>query len=91
MPPYPWLYDDDYSTKYTAAKIKALRMFNQPYPAGYEDRIEDLVKKQADEIVATLKNEGISQENLATKEIVALIAYMQRLGTDIKAQPITNN
>ena len=91
MPPYPWLYEDDYSTKYTAAKIKTLRMFNQPYPAGYEDRIDELVKKQADEIVATLKNEGIKQENLATKEIVALIAYMQRLGTDIKAQPITNN
>ena len=91
MPPYPWLFEDDYATKYTAAKIKTLRMFNQPYPVGYEDRVDELMQKQANDIAETLKTEGVKQENLAQKEIVALIAYMQRLGTDIKANPVTNN
>ena len=31
-----------------------------------------------------LKLDKITQENLENKEIVALIAYLQRLGTDIK-------
>jgi cytochrome c oxidase cbb3-type subunit I/II len=91
MPPYPWLFEDDYNTKYTAAKIKTLRMFNQPYPAGYEEKVDELLQKQSKEIAEALKAEGIKQENLEKKEIVALIAYMQRLGTDIKANPVTNN
>ena len=37
--------------------------------------------KQASAITADLKKEGI--EVAPTKEIVALIAYLQRLGTDI--------
>jgi cytochrome c oxidase cbb3-type subunit I/II len=91
MPPYPWLFEDDYNTKYTAAKVRALRMLNHPYPVGYEDRVEELLQKQSKEIAEALKAEGIKQENLEKKEIVALIAYMQRLGTDIKANPVTNN
>lgn len=90
MPAYPWLLENEYSTEYTAAKIKVLRSLNTPYPKGIEDRVEQIVSEQAQEIVERLKAEGVKQPNLEKKEIVALIAYLQRLGTDIKPQPFVN-
>ena len=83
MPPYPWLLEDDLDTKYTAAKIKVLRSLNTPYTEGYEDEVIDDMNDQAAQIVSSLEKDGIEQENLEKKEIIALIAYLQRLGTDI--------
>lgn len=88
MPPYPWLIEDDIDTSYTAAKIKVLQTLNTPYPDGYADRAVKDLKKQAAEIAANLRKEGIDQENLEQKEIVALIAYLQRLGTDIQPKEV---
>jgi len=88
MPPYPWLIEDDLSTKYTAAKIKVLQSLNTPYPEGYADQAVEDLEKQAKEVAENLRAEGVEQENLEKKEIVALIAYLQRIGTDIKPEPI---
>lgn len=84
MPPYPWLLTDDLDTKYTSAKIKVLQSLNTPYPKGFADRAVEDLKTQASGIVADLRKNGIVQDNLENKEIIALIAYLQRLGTDIK-------
>ncbi|MCB0602289.1 MAG: cytochrome-c oxidase, cbb3-type subunit II, partial [Saprospiraceae bacterium] len=84
MPPYPWLARRDLDLTYTAAKIKTLQSLGVPYPKGYAEKANDDLAKQAEEIAASLKKDGIEAENVATKEIVALIAYLQRLGTDIK-------
>jgi cytochrome c oxidase cbb3-type subunit I/II len=84
MPPYPWLLEDDLDISNTESKIKVLQMLNTPYPAGYEQIANEDVAKQAEIIAGNLKKDGIKQENLEKKEIVALIAYLQRLGTDIK-------
>ena len=84
MPPYPWLLDQDLNTDYTAAKIKVLKMLNTPYPSGFEDKAVDNLKAQAKRVADELREQGVEQENLEDKEIVALIAYLQRLGTDIK-------
>jgi cytochrome c oxidase cbb3-type subunit I/II len=88
MPPYPWLIEDDLSTKYTSAKIKELQSLNTPYPEGYADQAVADLEEQAREVAADLRAEGVEQENLEKKEIVALIAYLQRLGTDITPEPI---
>ena len=86
MPAYPWLFDQNIDTTYTAAKIKVLKTLNTPYPAGYERvAVQDLLK-QAGQIAKELSDEGVKQEELENKEIIALIAYMQRLGTDISAK-----
>jgi len=90
MPPYPWLLEQDLNTDYTEAKIKVLRMLNTPYPQGYEGRAVADLKAQAKQIATELKEQGVEQENLEDKEIVALIAYLQRLGTDIKPKPVVN-
>ena len=86
MPPYPWLLTQDLNTKYTIAKIKTLRgaPFNTPYPYHYETEAIDILERQATEIARDLRDQGVEQENLESKEIVAMIAYLQRLGTDIK-------
>lgn len=90
MPPYPWLLEDDINTKYTAAKIKVLKTLNTPYPEGFEDIAVADLERQAAEVAASLRKDGIKQENLEHKEIVALVAYLQRLGTDIKPELIVD-
>jgi cytochrome c oxidase cbb3-type subunit I/II len=87
MPPYPWLFTDDLNTSLTAKKIKVLRTLGTPYPEGYEEDFPAEMEKQTQAIVESLKADGIEQENLGDKEIIALISYLQRLGTDIKPQP----
>ncbi|MEM1322536.1 MAG: cytochrome-c oxidase, cbb3-type subunit I [Bacteroidota bacterium] len=87
MPPYPWLIENDLDTTYTAAKIKVLKMLNTPYPDNYNTRLYKEMREQASQIAASLNGDGIEQEQLERKEIVALIAYLQRLGTDIKPKP----
>ncbi|MFT5386683.1 MAG: cytochrome c oxidase cbb3-type subunit I/II, partial [Saprospiraceae bacterium] len=84
MPPYPWIIKDDLDISTTARKIEVLQMLNTPYPPGYASIANEDVKKQAAIIAKRLRDDGIKQEGLENKEIVALIAYLQRLGTDIK-------
>lgn len=92
MPAYPWMFKKEIDFESTAKKIKAMQSLGVPYPEGYEDiALEDLkyqAKLIADEL---LKDKAIQYDfaergegELADKEIVALIAYLQRLGTDIK-------
>lgn len=84
MPPYPFMITNDMNTDYLEAKIRALKFLGTPYPEGYEKEALADLKAQAKEIVDKLREEGIEQEGLENKEIIALIAYLQRLGTDIK-------
>ncbi len=84
MPPYPWLLDDTYNPEDIKSKITALRTVGVPYPDNYEETAVADMKAQAESIVKSLKDAKIKTQ--ADKEIVALIAYLQRLGTDIKAQ-----
>jgi cytochrome c oxidase cbb3-type subunit I/II len=84
MPPYPWLIEDKLDTDDTDAKIRAMQILGTPYEEGYDEvALEDL-RDQAQKIAATLKESGIEADPEA--EIIALIAYLQRLGTDIKAE-----
>jgi cytochrome c oxidase cbb3-type subunit I/II len=57
-----------------------------PYPAGYEQTALEDVKKQQAKISANLKLGGATSD--PDKEIIAVIAYLQRLGTDIKSAPV---
>jgi cytochrome c oxidase cbb3-type subunit I/II len=87
MPPYPWIIKDDLNTNSLAAKIRALQTLGTPYPKGYDQIALDDLRKQAEVVAASLRKDGIEQEGLENKEIVALIAYLQRLGTDISKTP----
>lgn len=93
MPPYPWLIEDDLDTTTTVAKIEVLQMLGTPYEVNYASRANDDLMKQAKEVAESLRADGIKGDDLERKEIVALIAYLQRLGTDIKKSrvPVTTN
>lgn len=83
MPPYPWLIDQTLDTSTTVAKINAMRTLGVPYEEGYELKANADLKAQADAIAANLAIDNIKIQS--DKEIIAIIAYLQRLGTDIKA------
>ncbi len=82
MPAYPWLFEQTIDKTLTKGKINALRTIGVPYANGYENEANADLEKQADGIAAALKADGIDVASDA--EIIALISYLQRLGTDIK-------
>lgn len=89
MPAYPWLHENALDASDIGAKISAMRTLGVPYAQGYESLAPTDLKVQADQVAAGLKQEGI--EASADKEIIALIAYLQRLGTDTKPKPVAEN
>jgi cytochrome c oxidase cbb3-type subunit I/II len=84
MPMYPWLLTQNLDISTTADKINTLRKLGVPYPEGFENIANDELRKQADEITKDLQKSGSAVDN--DKEIIALIAYLQRLGTDVKGE-----
>lgn len=81
MPNYPWLLTNPLDTSLTEAKLATLRKLGTPYSDEEIRNARPLLEAQASEIAERLKAADIETE--ADKEIIALIAYLQRLGTDI--------
>ncbi|NQU53938.1 MAG: cytochrome-c oxidase, cbb3-type subunit I [Bacteroidetes bacterium] len=81
MPNYAWFATKDIDLEMTPAKIRAMQTLGVPYAEGYDEIAVDELKKQAAIIVADLKTSGI--EIKPTTEMVAMIAYMHKLGKDI--------
>lgn len=86
MPGYPWLYTSRLDTRHTEGKIITLRRLGVPYPDGYERQATADLQAQAARIAAGLTKGGLPAA--ADQEIVALIAYLQRLGTDVKSKRV---
>jgi cytochrome c oxidase cbb3-type subunit I/II len=85
MPAYTWLLDNPLDTASTAVKIRAMRTLGVPYPEGYDRQANRDLMRQADSIAANLRKDKI--ESPSNAEIIALIAYLQRIGRDIKLEP----
>jgi cytochrome c oxidase cbb3-type subunit I/II len=85
MPSYPSMYENTIDKVSTNSKIHAMRKMGVPYPDGYEAIANQDLEKQAMQITKGLKENKI--EIASDKEIIALIAYLQRIGTDIKLEP----
>jgi cytochrome c oxidase cbb3-type subunit I/II len=85
MPPYAFLLEDELDLSNTQSKIETSMMLGVPYtPAMAASAVED-AQKQAAEIAAQVEKDG-GPTGLANKEIIALVAYLQRLGVDIKKE-----
>ena len=84
MPTYPSLFKNTIDKGSTNSKIHAMRNLGVPYPKGYESIANDDLEKQAKTIADGLKENKI--DVMSDKEIIALIAYLQRLGKDIKLE-----
>lgn len=82
MPTYPFLLEDRYDTAEIRRSVVALRRAGVPYTDAQLAELPMRVGAQADAIVERLGQAGI--RTTRDREIVALIAYLQRLGTDGK-------
>src|SRR6266498_900813 len=86
MPRYSWLLTQTIDTNAVAPRLAALRKVGVPYPSGFEyGPAQKDMAAQAAKIVMNLKQGSVEAQ--PDKEVIALIAYLQRLGTDIKAAP----
>lgn len=98
MPAYAWLNEDDLDVSYLERKINAMRTLGVPYKKGYEKLAmndlevqaeaiaRDIVENMPSDVLKRINKEAKIKE-LKKRELVALIAYLQRLGTDIKVKP----
>lgn len=81
MPAYPWLARYEIRLDQTAAKIRVMQTLGVPYPEGYDLIANDDLKAQAAKIAEGLRAQGIEISD--NKQMIAIIAYLQRIGTDI--------
>ncbi|MCZ7651665.1 MAG: cytochrome-c oxidase, cbb3-type subunit I [Thermoanaerobaculia bacterium] len=83
MPRYPHLLTDRYDTDSVPAKMRALRAVGTPYGDGEIESAAAAIAAQAAAIAAEIESQQ-GPPGLADREITALTAYLQRLGTDIR-------
>ncbi|QTN32791.1 cytochrome-c oxidase, cbb3-type subunit I [Akkermansiaceae bacterium] len=100
MPPYAFLFSKKADLKSLPKKIAAQSALGVPWPAMTKDEIEQSARDQAMEISDALVKAGaflpdeseLTEEQLtrrlADTEVVALIAYMQKLGTYEASAPL---
>ena len=87
MPAYAHLLEEPLDLSTLPARITALRTLGTPYPRDFEKYAVSNAEEQAKKVAANLASQGIKDQGIESKKIAALIAYLQRLGTDIKVKP----
>ncbi|GGH71226.1 cytochrome-c oxidase, cbb3-type subunit I [Phaeocystidibacter marisrubri] len=96
MPRYPWLFslsgnDATLDRSQTKAKLEAMQGLGVPYTDEYIENWEAEMDAQANEIAEMLNSDANIDGVGAEEEIVALIAYLQKLGTDISRDETATN
>jgi cytochrome c oxidase cbb3-type subunit I/II len=82
MPSYPHLISDDIDYGVIGKRVDAMATLGVPYDARTLDAAESMARAQARAFAEKLVKAG-GPGDVADKEVLALIAYMQRLGADI--------
>ena len=100
MPPYPWLEQKELDFESIPVRVNAIMVLhpgdknwdkylfndNKPYPTG--DEAVEHAEAQALEVAKRIEEQGgPPADQLADKQVVAVIAYLQRLGTDLTRAP----
>ncbi len=83
MPGYPWMFDAVTEPAVAADKMRVLKKLGVPYTDAEIAGAVAEYARQADEIVAALKTKGKADAS-GDREIVALIAYLRRLGNNLE-------
>ena len=78
MPTYGWLHQDRTDFAILKKKLSVMKMLGVPYGDEDVERAESWAKEEAASIAAGLRAEGADVKE--DREIIALIAYLQRLG-----------
>jgi cytochrome c oxidase cbb3-type subunit I/II len=85
MPAYPHLLTDDLDFPQIQRSVDAMAMLGVPYGQALL-HAQDMAHAQAATLAQGIVSQG-GPRGLEGKQIVALIAYLQRLGIDIKKPP----
>jgi cytochrome c oxidase cbb3-type subunit I/II len=88
MPNYAWLLSQKLDATVAVDRMRALRKVGVPYTDDEISKASASIAAQSKKVVANLAMGSITNAP-ADREIVAVIAYLQRLGTDIKSAPAT--
>tara|TARA_R110002072_G_scaffold25443_6_gene85136 strand:+ start:82123 stop:84489 length:2367 start_codon:yes stop_codon:yes gene_type:complete len=83
MPAYPWLYDDKVEVGVVADKMRVLKKLGTPYTDEQLAGAGEAYATQAATTVSNLATQGETGADPET-EIVALIAYLMRLGRNLE-------
>lgn len=86
MPPYDWLLRKEADLDALPSKLRALSRVGVPYTDQEIAQATATAQQQAQQIAAGVASQG-GPSGLESKEIVALVSYLQRLGKDLKAAP----
>jgi cytochrome c oxidase cbb3-type subunit I/II len=86
MPSYPHLLTDDIPWDVIQTRVDAMAMLGVPYDAQALGHADVMAHKQAEDVGKALAAAG-GPKDLQTREVIALIAYLQRLGRDIQLEP----
>ncbi len=81
MPRYMWLLDQKLDYGVLKKKMRVMQTLGVPYSDTDVETSIETAQKQAEGIRDDLMQSGVSKE-VVNKEIVALIAYLQRIGID---------
>jgi cytochrome c oxidase cbb3-type subunit I/II len=91
MPQYPWLIAEDLDFEAIPGRVGAMAMIGVPYAEAVRgERAIELAREQAGRIAEDIRTQAQDYpivDGLENKKVVAVIAYLQRLGTDLYATP----
>ncbi|MGN6103486.1 MAG: cytochrome-c oxidase, cbb3-type subunit II, partial [Kofleriaceae bacterium] len=91
MPAYRHLLTDRIDWSVIQPRVDAMAMLGVPYDKAALDDAPGLARAQATELAGKLQSSG-GPAGTADRDVIALIAYMQRLGQDIRlAKPAGGN
>ncbi|MBF2055018.1 MAG: cytochrome-c oxidase, cbb3-type subunit I [Candidatus Sericytochromatia bacterium] len=81
MPNYPWLATANTDLDVISRKLQVMQTLGVPYSNDEVKQAKADALRQAEKIAAGLRAEGgVNDAELEQRELVALIAYLQRLG-----------
>ena len=85
MPTYPWLYDSSLDTSLTRKKLSVMKSLGTPYSDEEVGNAVRTLEAQSKLIADDLVAQGVARSpGMERREIISLIAYLQRLGIDAK-------
>jgi len=89
MPAYPRLLKDPLDFAAIQRRVDVMAMLGVPYGDAV-NRAPEMARAQADSLAKGVEGEG-GPKGLQDKQIIALVAYLQRLGRDVKAAQVARS
>ena len=89
MPAYAFLTEADLDLSMTSRKLRVLSKLGHPYDESEIAEAADAATAQMEGIAASLRGDGVALSDAgARSEAIALIAYLQKLGTAVTAPKV---